>query len=203
MYFNFSVKEYRDWRFRSCILIAAYYLLGFSVIGLGNENILTNNPTLEEIVMLAADWMPVVTRGELGIVPSEEMMLWRAVMIPAGIACVAIISIIYPSRATACHSRKINGGDFVINGKRLLIILSSLAICFMMAFLCVSIIAQGVNHGGNRLHVFVSIYSINKLTLLIIAPFYYLAMNFFIFCAITTIGIAAYLTLPAEVTGKK
>ncbi len=158
---------------------------------------------VQDIVMLAADWMPVVILGELGIIPSEEMMLWRATMIPAGIVCVAVISAIHPSKATAACSRKINGENFRLTLDRMLIVALVVVAFSVFTALCMNIMMNGVQHDGNKLSGYVSMYSSNKLLLSVIGPLFYLCMNFFTFCAITTIGIAAYLTLQAEVTGKK
>ena len=178
MYYDFSIKEFRDWRFKSCLLIAAYYLLGVAVIGFGHENILTDNPILQDIVMLAADWMPVVTLGELGIIPSEEMMLWRATMIPAGIVCVAVISAIHPSKATAACSRKINGENFRLTLDRMLIVALVVVAFSVFTALCMNIMMNGVQHDGNKLSGYVSMYSSNKLLLSVIGPLFYLCMNF-------------------------
>lgn len=97
-----SEKEaWRKWARSSVAAVAIYYLVGAILVTLGHGEILTNNPWLDSLVRLIGEGFPVVIHGELGIRPSEDMMLWRAVMNPGSIICAAYVSMTFPAGVTA------------------------------------------------------------------------------------------------------
>ena len=200
-----SEKEaWRKWAQSSVAAVVLYYLVGAIVVTLGHGEILTNNPWLDSLVRLIGDGFPVVIHGELGIRPSEDMMLWRAVMNPMSIICVAYVSILHPAKVAATMNLRARGlSHFLIsyNIKRLF----AFILLILLNIILFDFLFNGVSMTDrNRWYAIVRLYSYSDIARLIIGPTFVLGINIVLFLLIVLVRTTFFeYSLKSTYTGSK
>lgn len=197
-------EAWRKWARSSVAAVALYYLVGAIVVTLGHGEILTNNPWLDSLVRLIGDGFPVVIHGELGIRPSEDMMLWRAVMNPMSIICVAYVSILYPAKVAATMNLRARGLSYFLSSYNLKRIFAFLFLILLNISLFNSLLNGSSISDHNRWYDVIRLYSYSDLARLIIGPTFILLINSVLFFLIVFAKTTFFeYSLKSTYTGSK